>query len=74
MSAKQCTVQHLIEIIILLNGTFLLQAAFFEYKQGGGSVTDIKISPNETFVVSCNFEGSILLWNLKDYQGPIIKI
>ncbi|KAH9400745.1 hypothetical protein TYRP_002317 [Tyrophagus putrescentiae] len=44
-------------------------AAFFEYRQGGGSVTDIKISPKETLVVDCNFEGSILLWTLKEYDG-----
>ncbi len=32
-------------------------------------MTDIKISPKETLVVDCNFEGSILLWTLKEYDG-----
>lgn len=44
---------------------FVLQAAFYEYKQGGGCVNDIKISNSGRFVVSCNFEGSVLLWKVK---------
>lgn len=41
------------------------KAAFYEYRQGGGSVTAVKIGPNENTALSCSFEGSIHIWKIR---------
>nr|XP_027204131.1 echinoderm microtubule-associated protein-like 1 [Dermatophagoides pteronyssinus] len=43
------------------------KASYFQYKQGGGSVTDVKFAPNEAFIATCNFDGTVFVWRLIEY-------
>ncbi|XP_054159536.1 echinoderm microtubule-associated protein-like CG42247 [Oppia nitens] len=38
------------------------KAAFFEYKQGGGSITEARFTPKEDMVVSGNYSGALFVY------------
>ncbi|CAG2115033.1 unnamed protein product [Medioppia subpectinata] len=44
-------------------------AAFFEYRQGGGSVTEVRFSFNEDLIISGNYSGALFIWTLVPFEN-----
>ncbi|CAG2102423.1 unnamed protein product [Medioppia subpectinata] len=47
-------------------------AAFFEYRQGGGSVTEVRFSFNEGLIISGNYSGALFIWTLVPFENTTL--